>query len=416
MRLIEFHDYVWEMRDAGRYTYVSSIDVAAAFDNVPHSFLMQTVTDRGVDRYLCRYIDVWLKKRIFRMRLTTADGQYFSGWKPVSKGVPQGGVLSPFLLLLHINPFPSRVIRAMRALVGDQVWRCLRILIYADDMMCALAHENLEMITKMAEGMAATSEAALSTLALSSETAKSESFLTKPNFGDSGLFCRHPMRLPPDELHPPTGAQPQMGSTGGDRREASGGHSLVSGLPYRLVADFRLLGITFDDQFSFKEQYNRILSLAKKRLAIVTKVGGFSLGLETNMLRLTCEALVVSLLRYGLAIVGSGLSDMAMAGLDTCVPNIMARKISGVPRTAGVPVLRAVSGVLSAHNLFIQHCASTVDLGLRASGSTLQRLLNLWLCRIYGIRSWEADAQELTPPPRIPPPPTWPDIAISTST
>ena len=121
------------------------------------------------------------------------------------------------------------------------------------------------------------------------------------------------------------------------------------------------------------------------------------------MLRLTCEALAVSLLRYGLTIVGSGLSDKAMSGLDTCVLNIMARKISGVPRTARVSVLRAVSGALSAHNLFIQHCALMVDLGLRASGSTLQRCLNSWLCRIFGVRSWEAGTRELTLPPNLPP-------------
>ena len=37
MHLLEFHDFVREARDAGLYTYVSSVDVAADFDNVPHS-------------------------------------------------------------------------------------------------------------------------------------------------------------------------------------------------------------------------------------------------------------------------------------------------------------------------------------------------------------------------------------------
>ena len=49
MHLVEFHDFVREVRDAGQYTYTSSVDVAAAFDNVPHSCLVRTVQALGVD-------------------------------------------------------------------------------------------------------------------------------------------------------------------------------------------------------------------------------------------------------------------------------------------------------------------------------------------------------------------------------
>ena len=278
MHLIGFHDYTREMRDAGCYAYISSIDVAAAFDNVPHSSLLKTVTELGVDRYLCRYLDMWLKKRIFRMRLTAADGQYFSGWKPVSKGVPQSGVLSPFLWLLHINPFASRVLEAIRNLVGDQIWRYLRILRYADDIMCALTHENLEMLAKMADAVAVTGQAELRTLGLDSEADKTESFLTRPNFGDAGLFRRHPMHLSPDELNPPTGAQPQTTLSREERGRTTWSECSESSFPFKLVQNFRLLGATFDNRFSFQEQYDRILSLAKKRLAVDNRVWGLLLG------------------------------------------------------------------------------------------------------------------------------------------
>ena len=129
-------------------------------------------------------------------------------------------------------------------------------------------------------------------------------------------------------------------------------------LPYKVVTAFRLLGVKFDDRFSFQAQFERILSLSENRVAILNRVAGCPWGLETNTLRLTCDTLVVSLLRYGLAIVGPGLSDKAMASLDACLLNVMPRKILGVTRTARIPILHAVSGALSAHNLFIQHCAS----------------------------------------------------------
>ena len=76
MRLPEFHDFLRESRDAGKYTYISSADAAAAFDNVPRKCLIETVNKLGVDPYPCRYTDVWLRQRVFRMRLTTPTGKY----------------------------------------------------------------------------------------------------------------------------------------------------------------------------------------------------------------------------------------------------------------------------------------------------------------------------------------------------
>ena len=65
MRLLEFHEFVRGPRDAGKYTYISSVDVAAAFDNVPQNCLIETVAKLRVDPYICRYVEVWFKQRIF---------------------------------------------------------------------------------------------------------------------------------------------------------------------------------------------------------------------------------------------------------------------------------------------------------------------------------------------------------------
>ena len=51
MHLLELRDFVRDTWDAGHYVYISPIDVAAAFDNAPHSCLVDTVAGSGVDPY-----------------------------------------------------------------------------------------------------------------------------------------------------------------------------------------------------------------------------------------------------------------------------------------------------------------------------------------------------------------------------
>ena len=80
-------------------------------------------------------------------------------------------------------------------------------------------------------------------------------------------------------------------------------------LPYKVVSHFRLLGVIFDNRFTFRKQYERIQEKAGIRMALVKRVSGCKWGLETRMLKATGDALLVSLLRYGLAVTGSGAPE-----------------------------------------------------------------------------------------------------------
>ena len=90
--------------------------------------------------------------------------------------------------------------------------------------------------------------------------------------------------------------------------------------------------------------------------------------------------------------------------LDTCVIHVMARRVAGVSRSARLPILLAATGFQSAHNIYAQHCAATLDLALRAENSSIQRRLNAWTCAIYGIDSWETRVNLLTVPSDAMPP------------
>ena len=94
--LLETMDFAREMKTRGEGIYVASVDVDGAFDTVPHGKLLNSLKAVGVDSFLLRYVATWLSRRKFSVCLSTPNGRYFSYWRNLSRGLPQGAVLSPF--------------------------------------------------------------------------------------------------------------------------------------------------------------------------------------------------------------------------------------------------------------------------------------------------------------------------------
>ena len=119
LHLSQLYDFVSGELAKGKYVYLAAIDIDGAPDNVPHEGLVGTLRDAKTDPILVRYVARWLRGRIFCVRLRTAAGTYNSRWCPLTRGLPQGGFLSPFLWLLHVNPFHSH----MEELAGGNLGR-----------------------------------------------------------------------------------------------------------------------------------------------------------------------------------------------------------------------------------------------------------------------------------------------------
>ena len=100
--------------------------------------------------------------------------------------------MSPFLWLLHLNPFVEKV---GASLLSGPTWKggvVIHILIYADDIVCVLAKKNVLCPLKAANVTATTSKNELLSLGLGSEDEKSQNFMLPPNYSGDSLFRRSP--------------------------------------------------------------------------------------------------------------------------------------------------------------------------------------------------------------------------------
>jgi group II intron reverse transcriptase/maturase len=109
---------------------VYDVDLEKYFDTVDHSKLMKLVARRVVDRQVLHVIKQWLSCGYVE------DGQH----RQSRKGTPQGGVISPLLANIYLNP----VDRAFeRRGLGKLKNGSIHVVRYADDMVI-LAQKNLE--------------------------------------------------------------------------------------------------------------------------------------------------------------------------------------------------------------------------------------------------------------------------------
>ena len=99
----------------GRCRYLAPFDIAGAFDDISHRKLMEGLASKNVGVHVRRVVLNWLASRTFQVKMNSPKGVLHSGVYPITKGMPQGGILSPLLWLVFCVLAPDRLRRRREA-------------------------------------------------------------------------------------------------------------------------------------------------------------------------------------------------------------------------------------------------------------------------------------------------------------
>jgi RNA-directed DNA polymerase len=97
------------------HDWVVDADLKSYFDTIPHARLMALVKTRVADGRVLALVESFLQAGVLEEN---------KGWQPTGRGTPQGGVISPLLANLYLDPFDQQMARTGRELVR-----------YADDFV-----------------------------------------------------------------------------------------------------------------------------------------------------------------------------------------------------------------------------------------------------------------------------------------
>jgi RNA-directed DNA polymerase len=97
------------------HDWVVDADLKSYFDTIPHDRLLALVQERVGDGRVLALVESFLRAGVL---------EEAKGWQPTERGTPQGGVISPLLANLYLNPLDHQMAAAGWAMVR-----------YADDFV-----------------------------------------------------------------------------------------------------------------------------------------------------------------------------------------------------------------------------------------------------------------------------------------
>ena len=171
--------------------------------------------------------------------------------------------------------------------------------------------------------------------------------------------------------------------------------------PAPLTETIRILGVVFDTYLTLDDHHRGLVTRAQIRQAILRKIGNLRWGVEVGILRITTEAVIGSLLRYGSVIMGNCMPPDLLREIDTQVINVAKRRICGADRTIREETLHFLTVGHNTENRYVTKCALMVNSVLRATKSAIRDRVVTELCALRGVATLDTQMEQLVVPERF---------------
>ena len=394
--LVSIMDLIHRALIGGQYVYLVSFDIAGAFDRVSHYGLTEELKLFGIDAHTRRLIHNWIRGRKFIVKHRTPRGTTMGRHTEITSGLPQGGVLSPVLWLMFFNGVGAELSELRRQRGEEEGTH--HDYMFADDLTTVILAPNEPTLQRRAVANAGDVKQVMKKRFLDVQDEKTKNVVYKPEILQEGVYRRAP---PLSVLATRTRLQRQYQTEArsgcpetefeleSEQAMASRLDMACQGYPFPLQETVKVLGVILDNHMTLDEHYRVLMSKAQVRQGILTRVARMTWGLDTGVLRVTHDALITSLLRYALIVVGSCLPDDLMNKLDTRVVNIASRKIAGLPYITRIESLHFIADTQSVRNLYRQHCGQFLHQVLVSTGSGVQRRVSREICAMLGVLTLE---------------------------
>ena len=128
MCVFALKQYLTDYNNNDTNMFIAFLDASKAFDKINHNILFQRLKDNNIPLYIINFLNYWYRNQRIYIKWCNNSSDSF----PVTRGVRQGGILSPFLFNLYTNPMIKKLneIHSGYCLNGN----IINNLCYADDI------------------------------------------------------------------------------------------------------------------------------------------------------------------------------------------------------------------------------------------------------------------------------------------
>jgi len=137
-------DIILDAMDKRNFTALILLDLSKAFDSISHTVLLHKLAAIGASPHTVQWFKSYLSNRTQSVRIEST----LSDPLPITRGVPQGAILSPLLFCIFLNDLPSVANTCKMESYVDDTKVCLTFTPNESDVAQKKLEENLYSIAK----------------------------------------------------------------------------------------------------------------------------------------------------------------------------------------------------------------------------------------------------------------------------